>query len=130
MDDGVAVCQSKLQLKRKMCLLRHTATVDLMNIYFTYFHYAFVMPCVPRTLHSFGQSFLLPSVIALTSQLVLARSVAAFVPCGGNKEAATAPIVRARLVPRLAPPHPHTPSAGARSSHRDQRCRKVHRLSK
>lgn len=126
MDDGVAVCQSKLQLKRKMCLLRHTATVDLMNIYFTYFHYAFVMPCVPRT-------FSIPSFLShskLTSQLVLARSVAAFVPCGGNKEAATAPIVRARLVPRLAPPHPHTPSAGARSSHRDQRCRKVHRLSK
>jgi hypothetical protein len=26
-DDGVAVWQSKLQLKRKKCLLRHTATV-------------------------------------------------------------------------------------------------------
>jgi hypothetical protein len=40
--------------------------------------------------------------------------MAAFVPCGGNKEAATALFVGARLDPRQAPPHPHTPGAGAR----------------
>jgi hypothetical protein len=38
--------------------------------------------------------------------------MAAFVPCGGAKVAAM-PLVCARLVPRQAPPHPHTPGAGA-----------------
>ena len=76
-------------------------------------HYAFVMPCVPRTLHSFGQSFLLPSVIALASQLVLARHQAGRNILRGESGGRPVPIVRARLVPRQLPPQPPYAGSGA-----------------
>ena len=70
------------------------------------------MPCVPRTLHSFGQSFLLPSVIALTSQLVLARSVAGRFFLRGESGAGHSPLfVRALFLARL----PRTPTRLARA---------------
>ena len=62
-----------------------------------------------------SRTFSIPSYLShykLTSQLVLARSMAAFVPCGGNKEAATALLfVRALFLARL----PRTPTRLARA---------------
>lgn len=66
------------------------------------------MPCVPRTFSI--RSFLTYS--KLTSQLVLARSLAALFFCGGNKEAAKALLfVRALFLARL----PRTPTRLARA---------------
>ena len=57
-------------------------------------------------------AFLRASVIPLTSQLVLARSLAALFFCGGNKEAAKALLfVRALFLARL----PRTPTRLARA---------------
>jgi hypothetical protein len=84
------------------------------HFYFTRFHY------VPVTLVA-SRTFSIPSCLShskLTSQLVLARSMAAFIFCGGNKVAAM-PLVRARLVPRRLPPQPPYACAGAPVPHSD-----------
>lgn len=95
--------------KRKMCLLRHTATVDLMDIYFTYFHYAFVMPCVPRT-------FSIPSFLShskLTSQLVLARHWAGQIYFAGGKRWPAHAHCSCAPCSAQAPPAPPYACAGA-----------------
>ncbi len=62
-----------------------------------------------------SRTFSIPSYLShskLTSQLVLARSMAAFIPCGGNKEAAISLLfVRALFLARL----PRTPTRLARA---------------
>lgn len=50
---------------------------------------------------------------ALTSNNVLARSLAAFLICGGKKEAAKALYLFSAPLGLAAPPHPHTPPARA-----------------
>ena len=79
-------------------LCRHT-----FRIFFNCLRSAFVMPCAARTL-----PFLRASVIGrLTSQLVLARSMAAFVFCGGIMVAATAPLFVLALFLAGSPAPPH-----------------------
>lgn len=80
-------------------------------------HIPFFFKCLRSafvTSFALGLYFLFPAGLwkKAHNQKVLARSVAAFFPCGGTMVAAM-PLVRARLVPRQAPPHPHTPGAGA-----------------
>ena len=81
----------------------------------------FTLPLVAVTLVA-SRTFSIPSFLShykLTSQLVLARSLAALFFCGGNKEAAKALLfVRALFLARL-PRNPHTPGSGARGTHSD-----------
>lgn len=96
----MAVSQSKLQLKRKKCLLCLTATFAARTFHFfsTASVPAFVMACVPRTLHSF-----VPQSFHSLHNLCLHGLMAALFFCGG-KAVAAMPLVRARLVPRRLPP--------------------------
>ena len=75
----------------------------------------FTLPFVPVTLVA-SRTFSIPSFLShykLTSQLVLARSMAALFFCGATAVAAM-PLVRARLVPRRLAPHaPQYACAGA-----------------
>jgi hypothetical protein len=69
---------------------------------------AFVMPCAlgrPACLAS-------PAYAGLTSQLVLARAWAAFIPCGGTVVAAW-PLCSCAPYPRRLPPQPPYAGAGA-----------------
>src|SRR5258708_10979245 len=75
----MAVSQSKLQLKIKKCLLQLTAIfADTPSIFFQLLPFRFCHVLCART-------FSIPSCLShykLTSQLVLARSTAAFIFCG------------------------------------------------
>lgn len=70
--------------------------------------------------------FLRASVIAVTSQLVLARHQAGRKSFAGGSGGRPVPVVRARLVPRQLPPQPPYAGSGSRSTPHDQRCSNVH----
>lgn len=112
----MAVSQSKLQLKEVKRFLRLTAIfadtlAEALQKTSLRFCHALCASDV------FIRSYLTHS--KLTSQLVLARSLAAFIFCGGIKEAAKALLfVRALFLARL-PRNPHTPGSGARGTHSD-----------
>ena len=98
------------------------------NIGFYFSH----LPLVPVTLVA-SRTFSIPSFLShykLTSQLVLARSMAALFFCGGNKVAATAPLFVRALYRAWLPRTSHTPVAGALATSQRYALWKVDRSSK
>jgi len=92
----------------------------------------FTLPFVPVTLVA-SRTFSIPSFLShykLTSQLVLARSMAALFFCGGNKVAATAPLFVRALYRAWLPRTSHTPVAGALATSQRYALWKVDRSSK
>lgn len=80
-----------------------------------------VMPCVPRTLHSF-----VPQSLRSLHNLCLHGIRPAENVLRGESGGRPVPVVRARLVPRQLPPQPPYAGSGSRSTHLDQRCSEVH----
>lgn len=81
----------------------------------------FVMPCVPRTFHSF-----VPQSLHSLHNLYLHGIRPAGNVLRGESGGRPVPVVRARLVPRQLPPQPPYAGSGSRSTHLDQRCSDVH----
>jgi hypothetical protein len=103
---GMAVGKSKPQMKEKEFAFAHRHRL----IYFFF-------PARQKFLSRLSRSvFIFCSLRGYGKKHTTKKSMhglmAAIVPCGGTAVAAM-PFFRARLVPRQAPPHPHTPGAGA-----------------
>jgi hypothetical protein len=81
-----------------------------MNIYFTRFHYVPVTLVASRTFHSFVQSFLLHSLIPLTSQLVLARAYGRLKILRGESGGGHAPFFVCAFFLAGSPRNPRTPA--------------------